>query len=287
MIDLALSVLFTSLLYVIFKFFARFEVQTLYAIITNYFTAALVGAFFLEDGLRLQDAPQKPWFLGTFVLGMFFIIIFNVMAKSSQELGVSLTAVAAKMALVIPVVFGMLFFKDTLSIWQGIGVLLALVAVYFASLKSTDSANPKNALWLLGLVFIGSGLIDVALNYFQEQYVLPAEVPLFTSTVFAAAGITGILLIVLRSFQKPLKINLKNMLWGVILGVPNYFSIHFLLAALRNENGNSASVFTINNVAIVLFSTLLGILIFKEKLSMKNWGGIVIAVISIALVALF
>ena len=77
------------------------------------------------------------------------------------------------------------------------------------------------------------------------------------------------------------------MLWGVILGVPNYFSIHFLLAALRNENGNSASVFTINNVAIVLFSTLLGILIFKEKLSMKNWGGIVIAVISIALVALF
>lgn len=287
MIDLALSVLFTSLLYVIFKLFDKYKVQTLYAIITNYFTAAFVGTLFLEDTISFQNVPQKPWFLGTFLLGMFFIIIFNVMAKSAQEMGVSLTSVAAKMALVIPVVFGMFFFNESLSLWQVLGVLLALVAVYFASLKSSEESNTKNGLWLLFIVFMGSGLIDLALNYFQEQYVIQEEVPLFSATVFGAAGTTGVVFILLRSFKKPLKVNLKNMLWGVILGVPNYFTIHFLLAALRNENLNSAAVFTINNVAIVLFCTLLGILIFKEKLSYKNWGGIVIAVLSIILVALF
>ncbi|MGB5360713.1 MAG: EamA/RhaT family transporter, partial [Eudoraea sp.] len=50
---------------------------------------------------------------------------------------------------------------------------------------------------------------------------------------------------------------------------------------------NSASIFTLNNVAIVMFSTLLGIVLFKEKISPKNWGGILLAVISIILVAFF
>jgi len=82
-------------------------------------------------------------------------------------------------------------------------------------------------------------------------------------------------------------LNLKNLLGGLALGVPNYFSIYYLLRALHNPTLNSASVFTINNVAIVMLSTLLGILLFKEKISAKNWGGIALAVISIIMVALF
>lgn len=287
MVDLALCVLFTSLLYVIFKLFAVYKVQTLYAIITNYFTASLVGSFFFDSSLKMSDAPTKPWFWGTFALGVLFIIVFNIMAKSSQELGVSVTSVASKMSLVIPVVFGVFLYSEHLSWLQIIGIILALIAVYFASSKPRTLDALKGPLWLPILVFTGSGLIDVALNYFQEQHVPQNEIPIFSSTVFAAAGTTGILFILLRSFKKPLKVNFKNLLGGIALGVPNYFTVYFLLRALRNENLNSASVFTINNVAVVLFTTLLGILIFKERLSLKNWAGISIAVISIILVALF
>ena len=80
-------------------------------------------------------------------------------------------------------------------------------------------------------------------------------------------------------------INFKNIIGGICLGVPNYFSIYFLLKALQHPTWNSASVFTINNVAIVMFSTLLGILLFKERLSIKNWFGIGLAIVSIILVA--
>lgn len=77
------------------------------------------------------------------------------------------------------------------------------------------------------------------------------------------------------------------MLGGIALGIPNYFSIFFLLRALQNDRWNSASIFTINNVAIVMFSTVLGIMLFNEKLSLTNWLGIMLAIISILLVALF
>lgn len=285
MLDLALSVLCSSLIFVIFKLFSVYKVETFYAIITNYVVACIVGLFFYQGEIAVLEIPEKPWFWGTFGLGLLFIIVFNLMAATSQKLGVSVASVATKMSLVLPVLFGVFIYKEVLGPLKIIGILLALSAVYFASAKEKSSKFKIGTLILPFLVFIGSGTVDVSLAYFQKEFIANKELPLFSATVFASAAIIGITYIVMNSFRKPLKINLKNVLAGVALGIPNYFSIYFLLRALQNETLNSASVFTINNVAIVMFSTLLGILLFKEKLSAKNWGGIVLAVISIILVA--
>jgi len=82
-----------------------------------------------------------------------------------------------------------------------------------------------------------------------------------------------------------LKITGRNIIGGIALGIPNFFSIYFLVMALRNNGFESSTIFTINNVAIVLVSTFLGIILFKEKLITKNWIGIILAIISILLVA--
>ena len=60
-----------------------------------------------------------------------------------------------------------------------------------------------------------------------------------------------------------------------------------MIRALRWDRFNSAATFTLNNVGVVLFSTLLAIVLFRERLSQKNWGGVVLAVLGIILVALF
>ena len=287
MLDLALSVLFSSLIFVIFKLFSIYKVETLYAIITNYVVACIVGLLFYTGDVNLINLPEKPWFWGTFALGLLFIIVFNLMAATSQKLGVSVASVATKMSLVLPVLFGVFMYKEELGMVKIIGVLLALAAVYFASVKEKSTAFKSATLVLPLLVFMGSGTIDISLGYFQKEFIAPIELPLFSATVFASAAVIGILFILIQTFNKPLKINLRNVLGGIVLGVPNYFSIYFLLRALRNESLNSASIFTLNNVAIVMFTTLLGILLFKERISVKNWGGIALAIISIILVALF
>jgi len=98
MIDLALSVLFSSLIFVIFKFFERFKVQTLYAIITNYVVACLVGILLYKGSISITTIPEKDWFWGTFALGGLFIIVFNLMAVTAQKIGVSVASVATKMS---------------------------------------------------------------------------------------------------------------------------------------------------------------------------------------------
>ncbi len=287
MLDLILSVLCSSLIFVIFKLFDVFKIQTLYAIITNYIVASCTGLFFYEEKVSVTQVYHSDWFWGTLALGVLFIIVFNIMAKTSQQVGVAVASVATKMSLVIPVLVGILAYKESLSTLKVIGILLALAAVYFASVKENTISFSKKTFLLPVLVFLGSGIIDASINYFRETKLNSTEFPLFSATVFAAAATTGLLFIVLKAAKAPLKVNFRNVLGGIALGIPNYFSIFFLLRALQNDTLNSASVFTINNVAIVMFSTLLGIVLFKEKLNPKNWGGIVLAVISILLVALF
>lgn len=48
----------------------------------------------------------------------------------------------------------------------------------------------------------------------------------------------------------------------------------------------SSVVFSVNNVAIVMLTTLLGILLFGEKLQPRNWAGVFLAVVSILLISL-
>ncbi len=287
MLDLLLSILFSSLIFVIFKLFDTHKVQTIYAIIINYITACLVGVLFYNKPIQLYEIPKNDWFYGTLFLGVLFILVFNLMAKTSQRLGVSVASVATKMSFVIPVILGLILYNEKLSFFKTSGIVLALAAVYFASVKDTPRAIQKRSLLLPVMVFLGSGIIDASIKYMEENHVSTNEFPIFSATVFGAAACTGILFILLRSFKKPLKLNFKNVLGGIALGIPNFFSIFFLLRALQNETLNSASIFTLNNVAIVMFSTLLGIVLFKEKISPKNWGGILLAVISIILVAFF
>jgi uncharacterized membrane protein len=56
--------------------------------------------------------------------------------------------------------------------------------------------------------------------------------------------------------------------------------------SLRSGILESSGIFTVNNVAIVMCSTLLGILFFKEKLLIKNWIGIGLAILGILFIAL-
>lgn len=285
MIDLLLSIGCSSLIFVIFKLYKTYGVQTLYAIIVNYITACAVGLFVQGQWIGFSDLPAKPWFLGALALGVLFIIVFNLMAKTSQDLGVSVASVATKMSLAIPVLVGVWLYQEQLGPFKILGIILALLAVYLASVKKATRWQ-RSILLLPGLVFLGSGFIDVAIKYVQNFLVESSEFPLFSSSVFAAAAVTGLLFVGLRKPRYFLRFGARNAIAGVALGVPNFFSIYFLLRALNTPKLASATVFTLNNTGIVMCTTVLGILLFQEKLSRTNWMGILLAIVSILLVAL-
>ena len=256
------------------------------AIVINYFIACMVGFFGFVKETDISLIPEKPWFPGTIFLGVLFIVVFNLAAITTQRSGLSVVSVATKMSVAIPVLFGILYFNESSGTIKIIGIILALAAVYLTSVKNRDGIpiNKKNLIFPI-LVFLGSGIIDTSIKFLETSYVSKTEVALFSSSIFFIAGSIGTGILIVQAFMEKLKITGKNILGGIALGIPNFFSIYFLVMALRSEGFESSTVFTINNVAIVLVSTLLGIALFKERLIPKNWIGIALAIISILLVA--
>ncbi|MDO6600623.1 EamA family transporter [Tenacibaculum sp. 1_MG-2023] len=283
MIYLVLSILISSLLFVIFKLFDVFKINTLQAIVVNYIIAFSFGVFTSDISMSVAEVPKQPWFIGAFCLGFLFISIFNVMGITAQKNGLSVASVAGKMSVVIPIIFGIIVYNESVGVVKVVGILLALIAVYLSSAKNDNSpVKFKNLLFPL-LLFVGSGVLDTALKYVETNSVSETNVPLFLATIFGCAFVLGSLLIVIQIVRGKLKFQWKNVLGGIALGIPNYYSMEFLLKAFKTDI-ESSTLFTINNVGIVILTTVFALLFFQEKLIKKNWVGISLAVISIILV---
>ncbi len=286
MIALLLSILASSLIFVIFKFFDIYKINILQAIVVNYIIACISGITSYPNPIDLTTITEYNWFFGTFLLGVFFIIVFNLMAITTQKNGLSVVAVASKMSIAIPVIFGILVYHEGTGFWKLMGISIAMISVYLTSVKTKKGITiSKKDLIFPILVFVGSGIIDTSLKFLETNYVAQDDISLFSATIFGFAAIIGILVLGYQVLTGKTTLQAKNLIGGIILGVPNYFSIYFLIQALRTEGIESATIFTINNVAILIVSTLLGIILFKEKLLPKNWAGILLAILSIILVA--
>lgn len=284
MIYLLISICISSFLFVIFKLFEVLKINTLQAIVVNYLVALIVGIFSSKQIISPSKIIQEPWFLGAFFLGLLFITVFNLMALTSQKNGLSVASVSSKMSVVIPVFFGFFVYNETASFLKIIGIILALLAVYLTSLKTEKKAFEIKNLLFPVLVFLGSGCIDTSLKYIENTFVGQEGVPVFSATIFGFAFLFGVVFLILQKLKGNFTFQFKNVLGGVLLGIPNYYSIVYLLKALKTDGLESSTLFTLNNVGIVILSTFFGLLFFKEKLRIKNWAGILIALISIALV---
>ena len=285
MFYLLISICISSFLFVIFKLFDVLKINTFQAIVVNYFVAAVLGFYLSNNSVSFQEIPNQPWFLGAFLLGIMFILVFNVMALTSQKNGLSVASVSSKMSVVIAIVFGVWYYEESLGLVKLLGILLALIAVYLTSVKEKKETTGKQISLLFPLLlFFGSGAIDTSLKFIETTFVQEGGVPLFSATIFGCAFILGIISLLYQIVKGTFRFEFKNILGGVLLGVPNYFSIVYLLKALSTDGMESSTAFTLNNVGIVILSTLFGLFIFKEKLIWRNWLGIVIAVVSILLV---
>jgi drug/metabolite transporter (DMT)-like permease len=285
LIFLLLSILFSTGLFVIFKYFGIYKIDVLKAIFVNYIVAFSMGFFFAERQIPFSEIYLQPWFSGALFLGALFVSIFFVMAMTAQKNGVSVTSIAGKMSVVVPVVFGIILYNESVTFLKIVGIMMALIAVYLSSVKEEKSEKNGTLLFPV-LLFIGSGTIDALLKYIQENYVAAEDVSIFSGSLFGIAGVFAFLILVIKTIKKRESFGYKNIIAGIILGVPNYYSIIFLIKALQNKDFESSTLFTINNVAIVVVSTLVGLFFFKEKFSIKNKIGVAMAILGIIIVTI-
>jgi drug/metabolite transporter (DMT)-like permease len=251
-------------------------------ITVNYLVAYLIGQ--MIDPNNPITALGEKWIWVAAIIGVLFIIFFFIIGISSKIAGIAITTVASKMSVIIPILFSILFFHENIVALKIIGICLALVGVFLTVYQKNDSKVKQNILnIILPLVlFVGMGLIDSLLKYTQDAYITDEKSAFFTSSLFGISFLTGL---IYTFFRKDLMLSYLNKniyFFGTLLGIVNYGSIYFLIRALNSNIFESSIIFGINNVGIVVLSVLLGILIFKEKISKINIIGILSSILAIA-----
>ncbi len=289
MIFLILSILSSTSIVLIFKLFQQWKVHTFQAIVVNYLVCFLcgwasLGRFPVEEGFW-----QEFWFPWALFLGFIFITGFNIVAMTVQKFNVTLATVMQKMSLLLTVIFAIAIYQESLNAWKIIGVISALVAILLVNISPKGklfdwNIHPRYLLLLPVLTWLVSATIEIVFLHLEKQTGSSSDLS-FVSFLFGTAFVLGGFRFGTGLIRKEFRLDKKSVGAGILLGLPNFCSIYFLLKSLGIGLDGSV-VFPINNVSIIALSSILAFLLFKEKLSWLNIIGVAVAILSIIFMAL-
>lgn len=285
------SILLTSYLILAFKVCGKYQINLFQAIVFNYITCVITGSIVNGSFPVNAEVMHAPWFIWACVMGVLFVSIFNVIGLTAQKISVAVASVANKLSLIIPVILSVYLYGETVQGWKLCGVILALVAVVLTCYQTkskeadTQGSTQKWQYFLPFILFIGSGLLDALINHVQQTYVTEENKNAYLISGFLSAATIGSIILLFQFISGHQKFAVKNLVAGVIIGIPNYFSIWCLVRFLNESTWQSSASIPVNNMGIVLFSSVVAWLLFREKLSKLNWGGIALSLLAIYLIA--
>lgn len=256
------------------------KLRTLNTLTVNYIVA---GIFALVVGLNGEGtgvASQTIYlFIFCIIVGAFFIGNFVVYSKSVHTNGMGITIAAMRLSLLIPVLISIFMYAEYLGVAEIFGVILVFGSlVLLIPKKNSVQIGNINASWLLLITFGLSGFADASLKIYEEEFSLALNELTFMGLVFMGAFAIGIILSLVRN--GPI-IRKKEALLGAFIGIPNLYSAIFLIYALGDISGSIA--YPVVNILNVLGGTFLGLLIWSDNVSFKQWAGIATAIIAIIL----
>lgn len=283
MIPLIFSILSSSLIFVIFKLFPKYKIDTFQAIVFNYFTAFILGISLFGHEWKSETLSTGNWPFFVVICGIMFITMFILVAKSSQNNGVALTSIAVKMSMAISLMFMIVLYKEPLSVLKITGITLAFLGVFLVSFSKSEETKKSASIWMLLILFILSGFLDFLLNYVQSYELHDLTPSLFSAFGFGVAGIIGLSILLYQIRTKKTTFSPRSLLAGILLGIPNYFSIYLLILSYKSTGWNDSTVLAITNVSIVLISAFIGFLAFRENITIRKFIGLLSAIAAIVI----
>jgi drug/metabolite transporter (DMT)-like permease len=244
--------------------------------------AFIISLFLDNQSFGVSEVIKIDWLWVPILLGAVFFIMFNLIGLSASKVGMAITGLLNKLSLIIPLILGYFIYGDRFNEIGYIGMGLGLISLFFVTNKIVLKNKIRPTLVLLIVIqFLGPGLIDSFLKYVEEYIIASSDYNLFSGLTFLFSFFCGFLYLI---FQRKFRFTLKDLAIGSLLGFVNFGTIYFMLRALHSIQ-ESSKVFLIINLGIIICTSVVGIVIFKEKINKIQILGIILALVSCYLIA--
>jgi drug/metabolite transporter (DMT)-like permease len=282
MIFLILSIICSVTVGVLFKFAKRYEINIMQTVTWNYLFAIGLSIFFFKpDFSSINIQHISPIFIA---LGVLLPIIFLFQGLAVRNAGLAKTDIAQRLSLFLSLCAAYFLFNEHFDRLKYVGIIFGFVAIILTLYRKSNSSSSKNSFLYLLLVFLGFGIIDILFKLVSQITIFPYTTSLFI--IFCISFILSLSYILYLAIIKKTKLQLINFICGCILGFFNFGNILFYLKAHRAMADNPSTVFAAMNIGVIILGSLIGILVFKERLSKFNYIGLVFALIAIILITL-
>lgn len=206
--------------------------------------------------------------------GLLYLLGFILLQINVRKNGVVLSATFMKLGLLVPMAISVVLFGEIPNIPQTIGFILAVTAIILINFEKGQS-NTGFKLGLILMLLAGGG--GDAMSKIFEEFGNPALSEQFLFFTFACALILCVILMLYKK-ERP---GVSDLFFGLLIGIPNYFSARFLLKALGSLS--AVIVYPTYSVATIVTVTLTGLLFFREKLGKRQLTavGIILAALTL------
>ncbi len=275
MIYLILAIASSAMIAVIMRVSSRMVKGNISMLATNYLTCLLLGA--LYAGFQLFPVRSQGFSMTVAmgaVNGILYLAGFVLLQYNTRKNGVVLSSVFMKLGLLVPMIVSIFLFAEAPTGMQWIGFILATGSIILINYEKGTSFSGARLPLILMMLAGGSG---DAMSKVFEVYGVAKHADLFLFYTFASAFLLCVALI-LQKKERPDK---YALIFGVLVGVPNFFSAKFLLMALSSLP--AVIVYPTFSVATILVVTLAGVCLFKERLCKLQWGALTVILASLVL----
>jgi len=292
MFYLILAIICSALVALIMRVSEKHISGNVSMLVMNYFTCLVVaGACTVWNDIGMSEIQttgmQTVWncllpvregigfTVGLGILnGCIYLVSFVLLQLNVKKNGVVLSSTFMKLGLLVPMVLSVCFFHEVPQLLEIVGFVIAILAIFVINFeKEETTADFKMGLILLLLV---GGSADAMSKVFEElgNSALAEQFLMYT---FGSALIFCILLML----YKKQRLGAKEILFGGLIGIPNYFSSRFLLLAL--DEVPAVIAYPTYSVATIVVVSMAGICFFKEHLGKKQWAGVGMILLALVL----
>jgi drug/metabolite transporter (DMT)-like permease len=281
---LLLAILCSAGLPLLFRAFDDWRVNLFCAIPVNYLACIVVGAIIAPAPPDVSALLSQPWFLLAMLQGFILAVNFYLLAYTAQRAGVSVAVLASRLSVAIPAILAFLLYGDSFNAVKTLGLAAALSSLYLCTATAQDFGVTR--VWLRRLlpilVFFMFGCHFTLLKFTQARYLDSSSYHVYVTTSFFFAFVTSVAIGLARI---PTRVGARSgdLIAGGVLGLINYGAIYFLVKVLSLEGWQSSQLFPIYSVGVVSVSSLLAMILFKERLSRLKTFGLVVGLMAVAL----
>lgn len=278
MIYLVLAILSSASISILMRISEKYIKNEMTMFMTNYGVCMMMSALFMKDMTQLAGLTSPA---GTVALvlgilsGIMYLANFLFYKYNMTHNGIVMSATFMKLGVLVPTLMAVFIFKESLSGFQLVGIVIAISAILLIHFEKDALSESKHMIGLLLLLLL-SGLTDSMANVFEKMGAAEMKDAYLLVTFGMAFFITVFFIV----FKK-IKLGKEELLFGALIGVPNYFSSRFLLLAL--EEISAVLVYPTYSVATMIVIMLVGVCIFREKISKKKLFAIGMIILALGL----